>query len=343
MIGIDISDQTIKIVQLSSGRTRHLGCRYLHVLPPKVVVNGIVVDAAVMERELGKALEFCKAASRKKNTVIASIPEVQSFLRVVNIPAMNEDEVQEAVQWEIAQHIPFGLENVYVDWQPCDKGGHSVKEGYREVQVGAAQKKVVDSFYAVMKKLGCDVAAFELESQAIVRSLISQEWRVKEGVLIIDIGSTATNVIVYDHGASRFTASLQRGVTSITSSLSQEDAKIVLDKLHALPQDLLDRIRQHIVPGLELLVTDIRGIVDFYNKTDMKHAVREIILTGGGSNLPGFDEAFLKHFDDVHIQKGNPWVNILSVADSARPPMDIQESVRYTTALGLALRDVMPL
>lgn len=342
MTGIDISDQTIKIVQLSSGRTRRLGCRYLHILPPKVVVNGIVVDQSAMERELGKALELCKSASRKKNAVVASIPEVQSFLRVVNIPVMDEDEVQEAVQWEIAQHIPFGLENVYVDWQPCDKGGHTVKEGYREVQVGAAQKKVVDSFYAVMKKLGLDVAAFELESQAIVRSIISQQWRVKEGVLIIDIGSTATNVIVYDHGASRFTANLQRGVTSITSSLPKEDAQMVLDKLHALPQDLLDRIRQTIVPGLELLVTDVRGIVDFYNKTDVKHAVREIILAGGGSNLPGFDEAFSKHFQDVHIQKGNPWVNILSASD-IKPPMDIQESVRYTTALGLALRDVVPL
>ncbi|MCH8005031.1 MAG: DEAD/DEAH box helicase family protein, partial [Planctomycetes bacterium] len=33
-----------------------------------------------------------------------------------------EDEVDEAIQWEVAQHIPFGLENVYIDWQPVHSG-----------------------------------------------------------------------------------------------------------------------------------------------------------------------------------------------------------------------------
>lgn len=340
MIGIDISDQTIKVVQLSRS---HLGCRSLHVLPANVVVNGVVENPAAMERELAVALTSCGELYRKNDSIVASIPEAQSFLRVVEIPIMTEDEIGEAVRWEIAQHIPFGLDNVYSDWQPCASSGHDIPQGRQEVQVGAAQKKVVDSLYAVMKKLKFDVAAFELESQAIVRSLISRDWTLKQGVLIVDIGSSATNVIVYDHSATRFSASLSRGVASITASLAKEDAALVLEKLHALPPDLLERIREAIAPGLEQLVIDIRGVVDFYNQTDTKHTVREIILTGGGSNLPSFDEAFLKHFDDVHIQRGNPWVNILSGTNAAHPPMDIQESVRYTTALGLALRDVLPL
>ena len=343
MIGIDISDQTIKLVQLSSGHNLRLGCRCLHILPPKVVVNGIVVDAVAMERELGQALSSCGALYKRKDPVVASIPEAQSFLRVIDIPTMSEDEIREAVQWEIAQHIPFGLENVYIDWQSCDSSDHEMQPNHQEVQVGAAQKKVVDSLYGVLTNLHLDVAAFELESQAIVRSLISSEWRVKQGLLIVDIGSSATNVIVYDHGASRFTASLSKGVASLTSSLSPEDATMVLAQLHALPADLIARMHGAIIPGLEQLVKEIRGIVDFYNRTDAKHEVREIILTGGGSNLPRFDEVFLRYFDDVHIQRGNPWVNILTGTASAHPPMDLQESVRYTTALGLALRYTTPL
>lgn len=340
MIGIDISDQTIKIVQLSNGRVRRLGCRYLHMLPPKVVVNGIVVNAQAMEREIAKALDSCGAMYKKKDPVVASIPEAQSFLRVIEIPSMNEDEIGEAVQWEIAQHIPFGLENVYIDWQPL-ASDHAVRPQHQEIQVGAAQKKVVDALYGVLRKLNLDVAAFELESQATVRSLISLDWRLKQGVLIVDIGSTATNVIVYDHGASRFTASLARGVANLISSLSPDDARMVMEKLHELPADLISRIKEAIVPGLEGLVGEIRGIVDFYNRTDTEHAVREIILTGGGSNLPSFDEAFLKYFDDVNVQRGNPWVNILSGTDAVHPPMNLQESVRYATALGLALRETL--
>ncbi|OGY31175.1 MAG: hypothetical protein A3C02_04015 [Candidatus Andersenbacteria bacterium RIFCSPHIGHO2_02_FULL_45_11] len=343
MIGIDISDQTIKIVQLSAGRGRRLGCRYLHLLPPKVVVNGIVVDAAAMEREIAKALASCGAMYRKKDPVVASIPESQSFLRVIEIPKMNEDEIGEAVQWEIAQHIPFGLENVYIDWQLLAASDHPIQPNHQEIQVGAAQKKVVDALYGVLKKLRLDVAAFELESQAIVRSLVSQEWRLKEGLLIVDIGSSATNVIVYEHGASRFTASLACGVASLISSLSPEDTHTVLENLHALPADIVEKMRVVIIPGIQQLATDIRGIVDFTNTSNAKHEVTEIILTGGGSNLPGLDDAFQKHFDDVQIQRGNPWVNILTGSGATHPPMDLQESVRYTTALGLALRDSVPL
>lgn len=340
MVGIDISDQTIKIVQLWGKHTKRLTCNYLHVLPPNIVVNGVVVDAAAMKRELTKALALCGRGYKKRDTIVASIPETQSFLRVVEIPQMNEDEIGEAVQWEIAQHVPFGIENVYIDWQPSETSDHPVAKGHQEVQVGAAQKRVVDALYGVMNDVGLDVAAFELESQAIVRALVSSQWHQKQGVLIVDIGSTATNVIVYDQGATRFTASIAQGVVSLISSLSPYDSKLVLEKLHVLPTDMMGRIREAMTPTLEKLVTDIHGIVDFYNSTDVKHEVREIIVTGGGSNLPSLDETFLKHFDDVHIQRGNPWVNILSGSHTMHPPMDINESVRYTTALGLALRSL---
>lgn len=343
MIGIDISDQTIKIVQLSAGRGRRLGCRYLHLLPPKIVVNGVVADAVAMEHEIEKALNSCGAMYRKKDSVVASIPESQSFLRVIEIPKMNEDEIGEAAQWEIAQHIPFGLENVYIDWQLLAASDHSVQPNHQEIQVGAAQKKVVDGLYSVLNKLHLDVAAFELESQAIVRALVSREWRLRRGLLIVDVGSSATNVIVYGQGASRFTASLAHGVVTLLSAFSSEDTHAVLENLHALPSDIVEKMREPIAPGLEQLVIDIRGIVDFTNQSDAKHEVTEIILTGGGSNLPGMDDAFRKHFDDVQIQRGNPWVNILTGSGATHPPMDLQESVRYTTALGLALRDSVPL
>ena len=73
--------------------------------------------------------------------------------------------------------------------------------------------------------------------------------------------------------------------------------------------------------------------MEFYNGIDTQHQVREILLTGGGANLPGLDHAFLKYFDNVHMQRGNPWVNILPAGSGGRPPLDIHETVHFTTAL----------
>lgn len=343
MIGVDISDQTIKVAQLSNGRNKKILSHCMHVLPNLCIVNGVVADKKQLAEELTKALVSCRVNNGKKDTLVVSIPETQSFLRIIEMPTMTDDEVDEAIRFEIAQHIPFSVDSVYIDWQSLSPEGHKPNPGHREIQVGAAQKKVVDPLYEVMQSAGLDVAAFELESQAIVRALISPELHAKRGVLIVDFGSTATNVIVHDNGVSRFTASLLRGVSHITSALTSDDAKQVMEKLHELPDDLTERISGPIVPEMNKLVVDIRGVVDYYNNIDHEHRVKEVILTGGGSNLPGLDTAFLDHFEDIHIQRGNPWVNILKGENAMHPPMNIKESVRYTTALGLALRSVVHL
>jgi len=83
--------------------------------------------------------------------------------------------------------------------------------------------------------------------------------------------------------------------------------------------------------------------VQFYNGVDAKREVKEIILTGGGSSLLGLDAVFLKYFQKARIQRGNPWVNILLDDTSVKAPLDLQESVRYSTAIGLALRSIIPL
>ncbi|MEX1112142.1 MAG: type IV pilus assembly protein PilM [Candidatus Andersenbacteria bacterium] len=343
MIGIDISDQSLKVVQLGGSDDRKLLAHCWTALPEKAIENGVVLQPKIVQDKMREALTQCRIPGDMSDAVVVSIPETQSFLRVIEIPQMAEDEIDEAVQWEVAQHIPFGLENVYIDWQNLVGQGHVAVGGKREVQVGAAQKKVVDQLYSTLSVLDLDLAAFELESQALVRALISPELGNRQGLLIIDLGASATNVVIHDHGAMRFTATLQKGVLNIsrTSGLTQDDSQLVNTKLHEITQEMRDRLTMKLLPSLEELVIEVRGIVEFYNSIDSQHEVREIILTGGGSNMPGLDKAFLKYFDNVHVQRGNPWVNVLSGNKATTPPMDLKDSVRYTTALGLALRQVV--
>lgn len=341
MIGLDISDQTIKLVRLSAKRKLISHC--MKTLSPGVMEHGIVVDQKKMAEEIAAIFASCHISLKVKDSIVASIPETQSFLRVIEIPAMEEDEIHEAVRWEIAQHIPFGLDNVYIDWQPSASSEKAVQEGHIEVEVGAAQKKVVDPLHEAMKSAGLDIAAFELESQAIVRSLISSELKRKQGILIIDLGSTATNVVVHDFGAIRFTASLPQGVVELLKDVTPADGKAIMENLNGLPKELSDRVEEKISLSADTLVRDIQGIVQFYNTSGAKNEVKEIILTGGGSNLPGLDVVFLKYFTEVRIQRGNPWVNVLTGKNVTKPPMNIQESVRFCTAIGLALRNVVSL
>jgi len=112
------------------------------------------------------------------------------------------------------------------------------------VLVGAAQKKVVDPLYELLKALDLDLAAFELESQAIVRALISPELSTKQGLLIVDLGASATNVIIHDHGTSRFTASLQKGAGELLAALPPQDRERVSGPPHEFTGNLDALARQ---------------------------------------------------------------------------------------------------
>lgn len=342
MIGIDISDRSIKIIQLSKDKDLDsLQSHCWQEIEEGVNEKGIIKEPNKMKETLKKTMSKCRLKPTTDDAVAASIPEAQSFMRVIEVPKMSHEETSEAIKWEVAQHIPFGLENVYIDWQPIPEDKDSNKNN-REVLVGAAQKKVIDPLLQLMHDIGLDVAALELESQSIVRALISPELGLKRGLLIVDLGGTATNVVIHDRGTMRFTASLQHGALRLSEALPEKDKQLFdTPERENLSRENAERVAKLMRPAQEELIMEVRGIVEFYNGIDKKHEVNEILLTGGGSNYPGLDQVVVKLFDDVHVQRGNPWVNILSGEKYKKTPMSLKESVHYTTALGLALRKDM--
>ena len=179
MVGLDISDRSIKVAQLSNDRRRKLLASCWQEVPPGAITHGVITDEKLVRQAVTQALHQCAIRPSVNDAVVASIPEAESFLRVLEIPAMANDEVPEAIKWEVAPHIPFGIDDVFVDWQPVVGG--SPAPGRLEVLVGVAEKKVVTPLHDVLSSIGLDVAALELESQAIVRALISNELKEKEG------------------------------------------------------------------------------------------------------------------------------------------------------------------
>lgn len=329
------------MIWLSGDHSQRVLAYTVQDLPAGLMEDGVIKDQKRIQESILAAMRECKIDPSTREPIVASIPETQSFLRVVEVPNMQEDEMGEAVQWEVAQHIPFGLENVYIDWEPIIAEGHQAASGRREILVGAAQKKVVDPLSAVFQALGLDVAAFELESQALVRSLISEDLRSKQGMLMVDLGGGSTNVVIHDHGTIRFTASLQKGSDRMRDTLAPEEIAVINSEPDVIPPEPARVIEEKLAGMYQELVMEVNGIVEFYNGIDTKHEVREIILAGGGSNFPGLGDAFLRVFDNVHIQRGNPWASVLLGQVDRKAPMSLGRAVRFATAFGLALRPVL--
>jgi Tfp pilus assembly PilM family ATPase len=73
-------------------------------------------------------------------------------------------------------------------------------------------------------------------------------------------------------------------------------------------------------------------------QSDSSKSPEKIILSGQGSNLPGL-VGFLASSLNTKVEIGNPWVNILKEEIKEVPDISFENSLGYTTALGLALKE----
>lgn len=348
MIGIDLSDRSIKIVETRGDDNPVLRTLCWSPLQPNLLRRGVVQDVALVSEALKDAMMKCSPTPVEGGDVVASIPEVQSFVRVLDVPVMSASEMDEAVQWAVRRHIPFDLDRVYIDWEELDLV--SVQQQHKQVLVGAAQRDVVDPLLTVLDSLGFNVVALELEAQAVMRCLLPRDIKENSdirGVLVIDLGATSTNVILFDKGAMRFTASIQVGGDDLTQQLAHDmnlspvEAMEMKAKVGAgFTKENPAAVQALHNATLNLARMVERAVQEMTVQLPREQRVRTILLAGGNANLAGIKELFGSVFTGIPVQYGNPWTNLQQEKKRTSLNLTIGDAMHFTTAIGLALRQV---
>lgn len=339
IFGMDLSDLSIKVMQLErDGKIDKVKGFACVEVPP-----GVFEDGKIINRE--KAVFFIKEVLKKTqpgkirtNKVFCSLPESKVFLRLITVPELKEEEVSEAIKWEMEANIPLPIDQVYYDWQIFE----STIKGKQEVLTVASEKKVIDDLMDVFKEAGLDVYGLEVESTASARSLIEKkEKEASVNSLIVDLGSQRTSFIMVVNGITCFTSSIPFSSDGINDSITKvlgidvrEAEKVKLTQGIEVA-DVSNPIFKAVQYLLENLAGEIEKTLDFYGETfKEKQAIEKIILSGGGSNIKGLT-TFLEKRLNKKVEMGNPWINIK--IDKNGPIIDSVNSIRYSTVIGLAL------
>jgi type IV pilus assembly protein PilM len=341
IFGLDLSDLSVKLVKLEDAGSYE----YVSSYSSAPIPVGCMIDGEIQKKEqiisaIKKAIEAAGPKKIKTKKVICSLPETKAFLRVISIPEMNETEMHEAIKWEMEANIPLPLEQVYYDWQILPKEVLSEKNKINLLVVAIA-KTVIEQILETLELAGLEPIGLEIESIAQARSLILEDNKQTK-VLIVDIGDRRTSFSIAIGGFLCFTSSIPLCGQALTDAISKgmsisykeaEKIKISYGIGNDLKNDPLFKLQQ---PILENLVQEIERSIDFY-LTGLKYSktIDKIILCGGGANTKGILPYLSKKLGR-EIEMGNPWVNIK--LGKNLPAIDKNQSVQYSTALGLALK-----
>lgn len=366
--GLDISDLSLKIIKLKRKRGDLTLASYgEEKINPGLIKGGEIKDEESLVKIIKDALTKIKGEKLATEYVVASLPEEKAFLQVIQMPCLSEEDLKSAVIYEAENYIPLPIEEVYLDFQIVPPIYNHLD--HFDVLIAALPKKTVDPYISCLKKANLKPLALEIESLAIARALIKNETAVSP-LLLIDLGETRTGFVVFSGNSLRFTSSIPVSSQSFTEAISKgmnisliraENLKrkygLEVRKKVYLKEKTGDskfekeiikdkRIFEALIPPLTDLIEQIKKYLSFY-QTHASHehlppdgkGVTKIFLSGGGANLKGLTD-FLSMELKIPVELGNPWINILTTPLKEVPALSFEESLRYTTALGLALRGI---
>ncbi|MEK9151163.1 MAG: type IV pilus assembly protein PilM [Patescibacteria group bacterium] len=339
--GLDLSDLSMKAVWLDRVGHHDSIMSFGSVpLPIGSVVDGEIMHPEAVEDAVKNLLEKSGPKKLKTRKVMCSLPETKAFLRIISLPVMEEDEVREAIKWEIEANIPLTLDQVYYDWQTLDLN-LAREKGKMSVLVVAVARSVVDQFQTVLAAAGLEVVGLETESIAQARSLLPEK-NEERTTLIVDIGDRRTSFLIAIGSTPCFTSSVPLSSQMITDAiakslhLSFEEAESIKIKQGLGSLALKSPVLKAALPVLENIAVEIEKSTDFYlNNLRYSDNIDAIVLCGGGSNMQGLLPYMARRLGRP-IEFGNPWVNMQ--LGKQLPIIDRNHSVQYSTAIGLALR-----
>jgi len=347
--GLDLNDLSLKIVKLKRKHGSFSLVSYNEAkIAPGIIEGGVIKDENSLAKIIKSACHAIKGKRLKTKYVVASLPEEKSFLQVIQIPEMSEEELKLAVPLQAENYIPLQIEEVYLDFQTVAPIKNNLN--HPEVLIVATPQKIVDSYFSCLKKAGLKPLIFEAESQAIARALVKKETSPSLLVLV-DFGENNTDFAIFSGNSLRFTCSIPISSKMLTEAISKslktdfheaEKFKIEYGLKDGKANIKATRVCKIITPILEDLIAQIKKYLNFYrNHSSYEYLLPEgktekVLLCGGGAELKGLAE-FMAEKLNIPVELGHPLINFLS----KKPKNIIKKNlISFTTAIGLALRQV---
>lgn len=346
--GLDIGDLSIKLVQLRRRRSMNNTAYYTVEtmrsvnLPTSVIVNGEIQQPEIVRKKILHLLGEDGAYPKIMCPwVVADLPEPQTFLKLIDIPTPTKDLLYDEISFHASKHLPFEIQDTYLDWQMLDNSPESKTS---RVLIAAVPKAVADSYTYLLESADLSPIALEAEAVAVARTLItsSKDYSGMARALL-DLGGTRSGIIVYDHDSIQFSKTLNFSGELFTTAIAQG---LKLEREQAEKLKIENGIRYIAEnPGyikiadklVEDLVDEIRQALNFYKEHfNDPNPITHITMCGGSSNLLNLDTVLSQHLK-VSTRPGHVWKNL-----NPETPNDEEKSkdLDYAPAIGLALRAV---
>ncbi len=312
IFALDIGHSTMKIMEVNS----------LNPDKPAIIgygISGIYNDTTlgpngdiVRQEDLAAAMidlfknRLVGTITTKK--VACTIPTSHTFSRLVTLPKLENSQIDEAVRLEVEQYVPMPVDSLYIDHEKL----RETEQGM-EVLLVATPKKIIDSYMEFLHSMSLSPVALEPTMNASARLFNLSGISPQEPAVLIDFGSTAIDVAIYDE-ALFVNSTIPGGGEALTTGIANtlkitRDEAYVIKCLNGIGESKnKEAVLGVVKPQVESLVREIQKMMRYYaeRSANSKKEITKVLALGGGSNMPGFIQYLAKELS-LSVQIVDPW------------------------------------
>lgn len=342
-IGLDIGSSSVKLMELDQDR-RSGAYRLVSFgtapLPPEAIVDGAVMNTNVIVDAVRGLVQRHRV---KTKNVVASVSGNAVIIKRINLPRMTIDELEESIQWEAEQYIPFDINDVNIDVQVLE--GASEDPSQMEVLLVAARKELVNEYQSLIQQAGLKPVIVDVDAFAVANCFELNYDPDPGTVALINIGASNVNIHVLRGGVSAFTRDIGMGGRQFTEEI-QRTLNISYEEAEAMKVGGDDRDADSVVPEQveqvlanqsEVLATEIQRSLDFYLSTAPEGAISRVFLSGGAARTPGLARAITAK-TGLSTEIADPFRRIQIDERAFHPSFLSDVASQAAVVVGLALR-----
>ena len=340
ILGLDISSTSVKLLELEqNGNNYKVQSLAVEPLPDNAVVEKNFQDVEAIGDTIKKAVK--RSGTKLKNAAVA-VAGSAVITKIINMPAnLSEKELEEQIQLEADQYIPYPLEEINLDFEVIGETENNPDSV--DVLLAASRSENIETRTDALDIGGLnakivDVEAYTVENVAPLLLAQMDEFEEDMTLAVIDIGATMTSLNVIQNGNLIYTREQNFGGKQLTEEimrrygLAYEEAGR-LKKSGGLPDNYIPEVLE---PFKETIAQQVSRFLQFFYTAGQHNSVDLIALAGGCASIPGIEELVESQLG-IKTVIANPFAN-MSLSSKVNPQALSKDAPSLMIACGLALR-----
>lgn len=319
IVGIDLGSHSLKIAECQRAGEKVSLINYEIRRWPKPANPNQALSREELSLFIRQTLKDCGIRSTE---TVSEITGPWTVARHLFLPDLADDELREAIRWGSKADFPFSLEDAVIDFYKIDVFKREEGESEAEIIAAAATREVVEEQASLLKEAGLKPLFLSIPPFDLMQAYrLSQPPPWTETAAVIDLGHRNTRIVVLKEGNLKFSREIAVAGDAFTQSLigSYDINGIDVDVDESLAERIkiksglavngegeipalvegipLDQIQKRLGSVKDRLVLEIERSLTYYLNQFKDYEIKKILLTGGGSLLPGLREVLEKNLE----------------------------------------------